>query len=335
MRAVNLKVYRVYIDLNGLGPGTHEVELRYSNLVTDIDVTLTPAKVTLQIFKKVGDSLTLIPERIKIDKKDPKLVLTDIVLDTSEVTVRGADYQIEKIVSVKALIDVSQIQNTGEIILENNQIIAYDSKGMPVDVEIFPSTVSATITVDAPFKVVPITIKTIGELEAGFAVEDFVIEPQNVTLYAPQEDLDGITSFEIEVDLSQYTINDNLDNIVKQFTIEKPSKVNQMLEGQVSVTASFSSETELLIENVPINGINIPDGLSVYGKTEDDVVVDVLIKGSSTLLSEITLDDIVIEVDLTNLEAGEHQVDLIISGTDPKLEYELQKVKVTMILEEE
>ncbi len=335
LRAVNLKDYEVYIDLNGLGPGVHEVELGYRNLVTDLRVELKPEKVTLQIFKKVNDSLTLSKDVINLDKKDPKLELTDIKLDVDEVTVRGADYQVEKIVGIKALIDASKIKNTGEVVLEDNQIIAYDSKGMPVEVEIFPKTVSATIQVEAPFNVVPIIITTVGELPDGFAVEDFKIEPANLTIYAPQDVLDEMTTYNIEVDLSDLDVNDNLDDIIKKFTIERPSEVNQILEETVSITTSFSNETEVLLENITINGINVPNGLKVSGATTEDVVVNVLVKGSSSILSQITREDIIVEVDLAEFEAGEHQVDLIISKKDSRLTYELQKEKVTLILEKE
>jgi|GEM_PF-3081914 len=335
LRAVNLKDYRVYIDLDGLGPGTHEVELGYSNIVKDINVTLTPAKVTLQIFKKVTDSLTLTTDPINLDKKDPKLVLNNIKLDTSEVTVRGADYQVEKIVGIKALIDASQIKNTGEVVLEDNQIIAYDAKGMPVEVEIYPKTVSATVEVTAPSKQLKVNVVTTGELPSGFAVEDFKPNPEFVTVYAPQDILDSLVTYDVLVDLSEFEVDNDLKDVVKQFTVEKPADVNQVLEEIISVTTSFSSETEVIIESVTISGVNVPDGLKVSGKTPEDVSVDVKVSGSSTILNDLTKDDIEVEVDLTDLEAGEHQVELTIKVKDSRVTYELQKEKVTLVLEKE
>jgi len=335
LRAINLKEYRVYLDLNGLGPGTHEVNLRASDIVTDIQVQLTPAKVTVQVFKKVSDTFTLTTDTININKKNPKLVLTDILLDEVEVIARGADYQVEKIVGIKVLIDASKIKNVGEVRLEDNQVVAYDAKGMPVDVVIHPATVGATVNVEAPSSTIPVRVKTINELEAGYAVEDFVIEPQFITIYAPQEILDKIPAYEVEIDLSSMAIDDELNDITKKFTISKQSGINLIVEETVSVTTSFSSETSYVLENLSFRSVGIGDGYTVNAKTASDGFVNVEVFGSSTLIDELQREDVEIFVDLTDLEPGEHQVKLFVEINDARLDYVLQKEKVTLIISEE
>jgi YbbR domain-containing protein len=95
-----------------------------------------------------------------------------------------AQYKLNEVATVKALVDINNIANPEEgiITLSDVPIIAYDENGNVVDVEIVPATITATITITSPSKIVPIKIVPTGTVAFGKAISEINSSVSSVTI---------------------------------------------------------------------------------------------------------------------------------------------------------
>ena len=163
----------VTVDLTGLEPGQHKVTLKYTQQLKSIDYRLDPSTVTVTIYDKVSATKSLTYDVLHQDNLDTKLNIDSVELDRSEVIVKGAEYKLDEVATVRALVDVDDFptQEAGEITLEDVPLVAYDANGKTVDVEIVPKNVTAKVTVSSPSKELPIEIVPKGELAFGKAIK--------------------------------------------------------------------------------------------------------------------------------------------------------------------
>ena len=194
----------VTVDLTGLKPGQHKVTLKYTQQLKSIDYRLDPSTVTVTIYDKVSATKSLTYDVLHQDNLDTKLNIDNVELDRSEVIVKGAEYKLDEVATVRALVDVDNFptQEAGEITLEDVPLVAYDANGKTVDVEIVPKTVTAKVTVSSPSKKLPIEIVPKGELAFGKAIKSLSTNIDSVTVYGSEEALDKLDSLEVEVDVT-------------------------------------------------------------------------------------------------------------------------------------
>ena len=62
------------------------------------------------------------------------MIIENIDLNRNDVIIKGAEYKLKEVATVKALIDVDNIANksVGTTTLSDIPLIAYDAKGQPV-----------------------------------------------------------------------------------------------------------------------------------------------------------------------------------------------------------
>ena len=156
----------VTIDLTGLKPGTHKVNIKYDLGKTKIDYSVNPSIANITIYDKKSDTRTLTYDILNEDKLSNTLVVNSVSLDTTEVTIRGAEYKIKKVASVKALIDADDITSkaAGKQTINNVALKAYDSDGNIVDVEFVPAKVTAEVELSSPSKKVPLNFVPTGTM---------------------------------------------------------------------------------------------------------------------------------------------------------------------------
>ena len=83
------------------------------------------------------------------------------------------------------------------------------------------------------------------------------------------------------------------------------------------------------VDNVAIKYRNIADDqYSIQGLSAEDVKVSVSLKGVKEVIDAITAEDIVAYLDLKGYSEGEHDVEVKVEGTDPRIEYKPKTTKV-------
>jgi YbbR domain-containing protein len=193
-----------------------------------------------------------------------------------------------------------------------------------MDVEIVPSKVSATVKVTSPSKEVPIKLIPEGELD-GVAIKELKSNIDKVTVYGNQETINTITSLPVKVNIQG--VKDN-----KSYTINltKPTGIREISVKTITVDLSVDPVSTKTIKNVPIDTINLDNGLIVQAIGEENRSVEVIMNGSSSIIEGIDATQIKAYVDLTGLQVGEHSVPVTVTGDDTRVTYtpRVKEIKV-------
>lgn len=316
----------VSVDLTGLKPGNHKVTLKYTQRLESLDYKLDPSQVTVTIYEKVSETRSLTVDLLHQDALDSKLSISNVELDRNEVTIKGAAYKLKKVATVKALVDAKKIPNkSGDINLKDVQLVAYDTDGKIVDVEIVPKTVTAKVTVTSPSKEVPIKVVPTGDLAFGKSIKSIEPSVSSVTLYGSADVLDKIEQLEVKINV------DGLEDD-KEFnvTLDKPNGVNELSTKTIKVKVTVDKSIKKEFKNISVTVENLDSKYKAQALTEDDRQVTVIVSGSESIVNAIDTSSIRAYVDLKDYTVGEWDVPVQVTGNDLKLSYEskVRKVKI-------
>ena len=316
----------VSVDLTGLKPGNHKVTLKYTQRLKSLDYKLDPENVTVTIYEKVSDTRTLTYDVLHKDNLDKKLYISDIELDRTDVIVKGAEYRLKQVASVKALVDVNEIPNpkAGEIELKDVPLVAYDTDGKILDdVEIVPKTVKAKLTITSPSKEVPIKVVPKGDLAFGRSIKSMVLSSTLVTIYGEQSAVDEIEQLEVEIDTKGLAKDKEY-----HVTLKKPSGITELSTKTLTIKLTLDDSITKEFENIAIQFKNLGNNYKVQALTDDDRQVTVVVSGSSDVVKKVEATSIKPYIDLKDYGVGTHEVEVQVSGDDLKLNYESKTKKV-------
>lgn len=317
----------VTVDLTGLKPGNHKVTLNYSQRLKSLDYRLDPSEVTVTIYEKVSATKSLTVDILHQDELDSKLYIDNVELDRTDVIIKGAQYKLDKVATVRALVDVEEISNpkAGELTLKDVPLVAYDEEGKRVDVEIVPSTVDAKLTITSPSKEIPVKVVPKGKLAFGKSIESITTNVSTVTVYGQQSAIDDIEELEVEVDVKGLEKD-------KKFTVtlKKPKGITEISEKTITVDVKVANSTTKEFTVNTIEFRNLADGLSVQALSAEDTSVTVSVSGSSDIIDKLDASSIIAYVDLEDYGVGEHEVEVHVEKSDLKLTYtpKTKKIKV-------
>ena len=315
----------VTVDLTGLKPGNHKVTLNYSQRLKSLDYRLDPSEVTVTIYEKVSATKSLTVDILHRDELDSKLYIDNVELDRTDVIIKGAQYKLDKVATVRALVDVEEINKpkAGEITLKDVPLVAYDEEGQRVDVEIVPSTVDAKLTITSPSKEIPVKVVPTGKLAFGKSIESINTSVSTVTVYGQQDAIDKIEELEVEVDVK------GLDKDKKfTVTLKKPKGITEISEKTITVDVKVANSTTKEFTVNTIEFRNLADGLSVQALSAADTTVTVSVSGSSDIVDKLDASSIVAYVDLKDYGVGEHEVEVHVEKSDLKLTYTPKTKKI-------
>ncbi|MBR2828417.1 MAG: hypothetical protein IKE70_04220, partial [Bacilli bacterium] len=163
----------VSVDLTGLKPGNHKVTLKYTQRLRSLDYKLDPSQISVTIYEKISDNRNLTYDLLHREDLDSKLYINNVEMDRNDVIIKGAQYKIDKVSSVKALLDVNNIPNpkAGTITVKDIPLVAYDNNGKPINIEIVPKTISANVEITSPSKEIPVKVVPVGNLAFGKSIK--------------------------------------------------------------------------------------------------------------------------------------------------------------------
>ncbi len=331
--AKQLPTNDITIDLTGLNPGVHKVNLKYKKALSSVEYKLDPSVATIVIYEKQSKEKEVNYEVINKDKIDSKLMVEDVSVSTDKVFVKGKEATINEVASVKALVDLKNLVDpgVGEQELKDVKLVAYDNKGKKVNVEIVPSKVTATVKIASPQKEVPIRVipKNYKNIVFGKSISSITPNISKVTIYGNSSKLEKISYIPVYVDVSDLKED-------KQFalTIKKPTGVRAMSASNVTVSVSLGDEATKEFDNIYLEYENLGDGLVVQAASQDSTKVTVSVKGVQKVLSDMDPTTIKAYVDLKGLKAGQHEVPVLVTGSDLRAKYSSKTTKVTLRITE-
>lgn len=329
--AEQLGDHKLTLDLTGLSAGTHKVNIKYNNPIKSLDYKVDPSRATIVIYPKVSASRTVTTDILNKDKLGSTLVISSIKLDRDEVIIKSYKEKLEKVASVKALVDVNALNanSAGTYTLENVKLIAYDEKGTEIkDIEIVPGTITATVVISSPSKTVPVKVVPVGEVASGSAISSITSNVTTVTLYGEEDVLKDISEIEVEIDVNGLSKDKTF-----QETIVKPTGVRSMSDAAVTIKVKMEGETSKEFKNIPIVFEHLDTTkYKPLAKNASDTKVNVVVKGVKSVLNKLDSKDIKAYVDLSDLEPGTYEVPVMVTGSDLKLTYSSRTTKIEVII---
>ncbi len=326
---------KVTVDLTGLKPGTHKVNIEYMRPNDSVEYSVNPSVATVNVYPKVSESKTLTTDLLNQDSLDSKLVVDNVTPEVDKVVIKGAEDEkainsLKKVATVKALVDVSSLNNqeVGTVTLKDVPLKAYDSNGNSLDIEIVPSKIEVSVDLSSPSKTVPIRVIPKGDITFGKAISSISLSQSNVTVYGTQSVLDSLEYVPVEVDVDGLK-----DDREYKLELDKPKGVKSMSINNVTVGISLGTSTDKDISNVNIDVRNLNENYSVQGLSESDIQVTVNVKGVETVLNSLTAEDITAYIDLKDYKPGEYEVEVQVEGTDSRVQYlsKTKKVKIRIV----
>lgn len=315
----------ITVDISDLGIGTHKVNLTYENAITSIDYKVDPSTANITIYPKLSETRTVNVDVLNQDKIDSKLSISNVSIDDKDIIIKGAEHVLEKVSTVKALVDVSNIIEPGVGIstLKNVPLVAYDNKGNVVDVEMVPNEVTATISIISPSKELPIKIIPSGNVEFGKAISSISTSVTKVTVYGDEDVINNLQFIPITVDVSGMSSSKEFNAL-----LTKPSGIRYISESSTVVKISLDTEVTTEVSGIQIEYNNLDSNYKATAISRNDVETSVILKGTKSVLDNLDTSTIKATVDLSGLGIGDHEVDVVVSGDEVKVNYTPKTTKI-------
>ncbi len=319
--------HEVSVDLRELKPGSHKVTLHYKQALASLDYKLDPSSATIMVYEKMSETRELTYDVLHREAVDSKLVIQDISLDRSDVIIKGAEYKLKQVATVKALVDMNNVNtsSSGDISLRDIPLIAYDTAGQQVDVEIVPKTINATIQITSPSKEVPVQVVPTGNVVFGKAIGSIEQTVSSVTIYGEQSALDSIEYIPVEIDV------ENLDSDHEySINLTKPNGVREMSAKTMIVKVHIDDATTREFSDIRIQYTNLASGFNAQAASENDGSITIVVRGSDDAINALDVSTLKATVDLKDLGAGTHSVPVQVTGGDLRLTYEAKTQNVNI-----
>lgn len=326
--AKQLGDHKIILDLSNYKTGEYRVNLKYNHTVASISYKLDPSSVVVKISEKESATRILTYDLLNQDKMDSKLNVSDVKLKESEVYIKGARETLDKVATVKALIDLTTLDLTssGTYTVDSLPMVAYDENGVPINnVEIVPSTASATIKVDSYYADVPVKVVPIGNLASGYAIATSKSSVNSVRIYGEQSVVNAVSYVSAEIDVDNISSNKEY-----KVTLTRPSGIRFMSETTATVNITVGTEATREIELKSIDHINLGSAYNAQLVNKEDSTCIVVLKGVASTIENIDVSSIKAYVDLSGFSPGTHEVPVVVSGQDLTVNYmpKVQTIKV-------
>lgn len=329
LKMINNNENTFFIDTTSVKDGEEkDMQVTVDNISENMIVTSSPSSFRVEAHKRVvRTDLLLEVEAVNADKMGNNLTVEKIELPSAgEAQISGSSERVQSVASLKALVNVESINGTGEIQLPDSAITyrAYDTFGETVNVDVNVKVDGATVYVDDYGKEVPIVANFVGELPEGQSIGEYELSINNVYIFGDKEKLSSITQVAVDVNLVDIKSNSSIT-----LNITKPEGVISLSEDSVTVKLNYEKTVSKTISNVPVQAVNLGPGFNVQS-TDGDLLLDVELHGAKSVLDQIDVNDILLEVDLKDLSAGKHSVKVTINGLDSRVGFSLSKEKVVV-----
>ncbi len=320
--AKQLSTGKVTADLSGLEEGSHDIQLNYESPINSVTYKLDPSSITVYIYPKVSVTKTITVDVINKDKLDSKLSVQSVTIDREDVIVKGAEHTLDKVATVKALVDIGNIVNpsAGVNTLSDVKLVAYDKDGNVVDVEMVPDKVTATVNIEsysaeANVKVIPTNIDNIA---FGKAISSITTSVNTIKIYGDEDAVSKYSDSYIPIEVDVSGLSENKTYTV---VVPKPEGIREVSEKTITVKITLGEEVTKEINDVKIDAINLGPNLKAGAVGVNSSKTTVILKGTKEVLDSIDPSTITATVDLSGLGEGEHSVEVKVSGEEVKANY--------------
>lgn len=308
------------LDLSGLGSGEYTVNVKITVAVPPYQIIVAnPTSVTVRLEPVATDTLPIFLSL----SGEPAIGYQagEEIVDPKTVTISGPASVIEKATRARILVSLAGARESIDQLI-GVQIV--DTKNSQLrDITVSPESVhvSIPITQQGGFRDVAVKVVVQGQQAPGYRIENVSVFPPVVTVFAADPKL--VDALPGVIETQPLDIQDAKADIATRLGLNLPDDISivgsKTVRVQVGVSAIQTSQT---LPNQTINVIGLPEG---YAARVSPQAIDVIISGPLPVLDTLTPQDVIINVDVSGLEPGIHQL-------VPKWDVLVSNVRVESIL---
>jgi len=293
---------QVPVDLSQLGAGEHVVKL-------EPVVRASPAMVLS--WRPVTASVTIaevismsVPVRVVLEgvpaigyRAQPPLA------DPEQVLVTGARQIIEQLERLEVKVNIEGARSTVE---QTARPMARSRDGATItNIVLSPTIVAVRVPLEqlSNFKDLAVRVRPVGQPAEGYAITSISVSPQVVTVFGPREAIQQLPGF---IDTLEVSVSGATQDVEQRVGLNVPPNIspigdNMTVLVRVRIEPQQGART---VSRRPII-VGIGDGLTAK---VSPLTVDIVLAGPQPTLNRLTLDNVRVEVDVTGLEVGVHQL---------------------------
>lgn len=293
------------VDVTGLGPGSHELEVQVHvnpSFRPVRKVLISPDVVTLTLEPLISRTL---PVNLEVTG-NPSLgyQVGDPIREPAFVTVSGPNSAVSQVEEVIAILDITDATST---IRAELPLQALDEQGNPVSgVTISPNEVTVTqpVTLQGGYRNIVVRVETTGQPESGYRLNNVSVSPPNVVVYSSDPQLvNDLPSF-VETEVIDLTgAEDDLEYYVN---LNLPEGISVVGDQRVLVQISISAIEGSVQLSLPVTPVGLLPTLAAEISPE---TVDVILSGPIPVLNRMTTSDSRVVVDLRGLDLGVYAIE--------------------------
>jgi YbbR domain-containing protein len=292
------------INLSDIAAGTYRfpVQITIPDQIKPVRILeQNPKQLELRVSNLVSKSLTI---AIQVEGEPAVGYQTSgLSWESGTVTVTGPEGKVKDVDSVVGVLDISDATGT---ISRTVSLQARNAAGEVVTgVNLEPANVDVnqTISLQGGYRNLAVNVTTIGSVEPGYRFTSITPAPPTVMVFSSDPQLvEGLPGYVNTKPLDLTGVDDYLETILE---LDLPQGVTVVGDPTVLVQVNVTAlETNMAVSR-DIEIIGLLPGLTAQVSPEE---VSLSISGPVPVLDNLTLRDIRVVVDLTDLPVGTHTI---------------------------
>ncbi len=294
---------RAVLDLSGLSAGVHSFEIQIQVSIHPVRIlSTTPRTATVNLEPLATRTL---PIELRI-AGEPAIGYQagNPEVEPKEIVISGPQSQVDRVVQVRVPINLAGVREnieqavTVQPLDENNQIVS----GLGLNpAEVF---VELPISQQGGYRDLAVKVVVRGQVASGYRLTNISVFPPVVTVFSADPAL--VNSLPGVLETQPLDLENANDELITRLGINLPEGVslvgNQTVMVQVNVSPIQSS---LTLSNKTIEVEGLPEGWFAQIAPNN---VDVILSGPLPLLDILSLQEVRVIIDVTNLEEGTYQL---------------------------
>ncbi|WP_334075422.1 MULTISPECIES: YbbR-like domain-containing protein [Paenibacillus] len=303
----NFSDYKVKLNLKNIGPGTITLPLTHE-LPPGVElISMEPSiiKVTIEAKETKEVPVTIVTKGSPGGGVQAGIPLVE---GAGTVQVTLPESEIGELQMVQGTVDITGL--TAPLKGKSVKLTAYDKQGQVMkNAEISPGSVDVSVPINKLYKNVPLEIREVGKLPDGYVLASVNSNVEGAAIYGSKEMLEGISSYPVTVDLSQFQ---GTTETRYKVDLTPPDGFEKIEPSSVEITVKIEPAGQKLIENVPVTLLNVNDTLTEKFLHPANAKVSLTVYGAKELLSKLSAEDLTATADLSGLGQGVHTVPVIV-----------------------
>lgn len=297
--------FSAYVDVENAKQGIYHLEVQVKSNVPGVQILeKNPAKVYVTIEPLVTKEVPIV---VKIKGGVlPGFIVTEKKVNLKKALVSGPKSIIENLKNAIALVN---LLNEQEDVKKEVDLVVLDKNNEPIpNINFEPRQVEVTIKIRPASNIKAVGVKPIldGQVASGFWIKKVAVIPSVIIISGDPADLENISFLETE----KINIKDlSKDKVFSDVKLNLPEKVivqDEIKTVKVEIILSPVISTKTVPATITFQNL----GSDLKISSTDISTLTVVLSGPLNILQNINSSDVVINIDLSNKEEGQHKIDI-------------------------